>query len=280
MCLVWNGSAPAQEVPAQPAPVAVANVTAANNAANAPAVNLPVESPRQIPMISIFGIFTKGGIVMFPIVGASFLLLVFVFERALMLRWSRVIPGPFVKRFLHRLKEGTLDREQAIELCRTNPNPVAGVFEHAVRKWGKPAVEVEQAVLDGGERVVNHLRRHLRIISGIATISPLLGLLGTVTGMISTFNTIAGGQAMGRPEMLAAGIGEALLTTAAGLCVAIPALIFHMLLTGRVDRLTMELDALGLEVVHLISAESLQPTVKPRGPKRASAVAPAATSAA
>ena len=132
---------------------------------------------------------------------------------------------------------------------------MAEVFAAAIRKWGRPAVEVEQAIIDAGERVTNELRKYLRVINGISTVSPLLGLLGTVVGMIQTFNTIAVGDAMGRPEMLAGGIGQALLTTAGGLCVAIPALIVYLYFVGRVDRLIMDIDGLGQSIVNIIAAD-------------------------
>jgi biopolymer transport protein ExbB len=96
----------------------------------------------------------------------------------------------------------------------------------------------------------------LRALNGISTVSPLLGLLGTVFGMIQSFNTIAAADAMGRAELLAGGISVALLTTAAGLTVAIPALIAYLFFVGRVDALIMEIDALGQELVEIISAEA------------------------
>ena len=214
-------------------------------------------SGTPIAIGSLFDILVQGGWLMIPLAVCSFVLTVFTLERLFSLRRGRVIPRPFVKRFLHQLKDGALDKETALKLCLENKSPVASVFAHAVRKWGRPAVEVEQAVLDGGERTVNNLRRYLRVINGVATVSPLLGLLGTVTGMIEAFNAIATTQAMGRPELLAGGISEALLTTAAGLSVAIPALIFYMFFVSKVDRLIIEIDALGQEVVHLISAEAM-----------------------
>ncbi|QGJ72199.1 Biopolymer transport protein ExbB [Planctomycetales bacterium 10988] len=213
---------------------------------------------QDAPISSLLDIITQGGYLMVPIVASSFLLILFVLERFISLRHSRVIPKPFVKRFLHQLREQSLDKESALEACRVSGSPVAKVFEHAVLKWGRSGVEVEQALLDGGERVVHSLRRYLRVINGVATVTPLLGLLGTVVGMINAFNAIATSQAMGRPELLAGGISQALLTTAAGLTVAIPALIFYMYFVSRVDRLIVEIDALGQEVVHLISAEGLE----------------------
>jgi len=131
------------------------------------------------------------------------------------------------------------------------------VFAAAVKKWNRPAVEVEQAVIDAGERVANGLRRYLRLFNGIATISPLLGLLGTVLGMIQAFNAIAtSSDAMGKPEVLAAGIGEALLTTAGGLSVAIPAFIAYMYFSSRVDRLIIEIDGLGQQAVSAIASDA------------------------
>jgi len=210
-----------------------------------------------IPTKSLLQVVKDGGPLMIPIAICSIVLLVFVFERAISLRRGRVIPGPFVKRFLGQLREKQLTRESAMELCEGNRSPTSDVFAAAVKKWGRPAVEVEQAIIDAGERVTHGLRRYLRLLNGVSTISPLLGLLGTVLGMIKAFNAIATADAMGRPEMLATGISQALLTTAAGLSVAIPALIAYLFFVGRVDRLIMDIDGKAQEVVDIISAESL-----------------------
>lgn len=217
----------------------------------------PVSEDELIPTKSLWDLITSGGPLMVPLLVCSFVLFVFVFERIVSLRRGRIIPGPFVKRFLQQLREGQLDRDEALNVCQENGSDVAVVFAAAVRKWGRPAVEVEQAILDSGERAANNLRRYLRVINGVATVSPLIGLLGTVWGMMESFNAIATASAMGRPELLAGGISQALVTTAAGLMVAIPALICYLLFIGKVDRLIMDIDALGQEVVNLISAEAL-----------------------
>jgi len=137
---------------------------------------------------------------------------------------------------------------------------VAKVFAGAVRKWGRPAVEVEQGVIDAGERATNGLRRYLRVFYAVATVGPLLGLMGTVLGMIQTFNVIAspGAAALGRTELLAGGIAKALLNTAGGLTVAIPASLLYAYFGSRVDRLIIEIDRLAQEVVNVISAEELR----------------------
>ncbi len=237
----------------------------------------PQADAAAIPTRDLWSIIQDGGLLMIPILISSLILVAFVFERAVNLRRGRVIPRPFVKRFLKQLRERELDRDQAIELCQNNASPVAQVLVGAVRKWGRPAVEVEQAIIDGGERVTNGLRRYLRVINGVATVTPLLGLLGTVVGMIRAFNDIATVNAMGRPELLAKGISEALLTTAAGLTVAIPALICYLFFVSRVDRLIVDIDALGQEVVHVIADEEL-PSKKPPSKTSPSETSPSKTS--
>jgi biopolymer transport protein ExbB len=204
-------------------------------------------------------IVEQAGPLMYAIIFSSFLLVAFTLERAVSLRRSRVIPKPFVKRFLQQLRNGELDREQALELCADNGSPVAQVFAGAIRKWGRPGVEIEQSVIDAGERATNGLRQYLRVFYGVATVGPLLGLMGTVLGMINTFNVIANKtDALGNSRDLAGGIAQALLNTAGGLAVAIPASILYVFFVSRVDRLVIEIDALGQEVVNLVSAEELQ----------------------
>ena len=230
-----------------------------------PPQNREIISTRDLGRLMI-----DGGPLMIAIAACSFLVVTFVLERAISLRRGRVIPKPFVTRFLDQLRSGELDRQQALALCQESGSPVATVFAGAVRKWGRPAVEVEQAAIDHGERVANHLRRYLRMFYAVATVGPLLGLMGTVLGMIQTFNVIANHDALGRAELLAGGIAKALLNTAGGLAVAIPASIFYVFFLSRVDRLIIDIDALSQEVVNVISAEDLQErqarTARPRRP--------------
>ena len=213
-----------------------------------------IENPMTI-LEALRPYFSGGFIIAFFL--CSVIAVWFAIERIVVLRKGRVIPRPFVERFLHLLGRGELDRDEALKLCEENESPIAAIFAHGVRKWGKPSVEVEQAIIDGGERQVSQLRKHLRVLNGVATVSPLIGLLGTVIGMILSFNQIATAGAMGNAQQLADGIAMALLTTAAGLMIAIPTLITYTYLSGRVDGLVMEMDLLAQDVVHLISAEAL-----------------------
>jgi biopolymer transport protein ExbB len=241
-----------------------AGPTHANSAAPEPADSSAAEP--HISTTDLRKIVDDAGPLMYAILLCSFLLVAFVLERAVSLRRSRVIPKPFVSRFLQQLRDGQLDRQQALELCEASGSPVSQVFAGAVRKWGRPGVEVEQGVIDAGERITNGLRRYLRVFYGVATVGPLLGLMGTVLGMIQAFNVIAASDALGRAELLAGGIAKALLNTAGGLAVAIPASIFYVFFVSRVDRLVIDIDKRAQEVVNLISAEEL-PERKAAAPK-------------
>ena len=224
-------------------------------AAPAAAVVAP-PADTAIPTGNLLSTIRDGGILMVPLIGCSFLLAAFGFERLVSLRWNRVVPKPFVSRFIEQIQAGGLSRGEALDACEENGSPAARVFSAAVRRWGRPAVEIEQAALDACEREVNQLRRYRRVFNGIATVGPLLGLLGTVFGLIRSFNDVAGAGAMGRPDLLARGFGEALITTAMGLLVAIPAMVLHWVFTSRVDRLAMRLDEVCQQVIDEISLEA------------------------
>lgn len=224
-----------------------------------------------IPMTSLFGAIREGGVMMIPIIACSFALMVFIFERLLYMRRNRVIPRPFIRGVIEQLEQQQLDRDEAIALCEENGSLTADLFMAALKRYGRPTIEVEQAVLDAGERVTNSLRSYLRLFSTISNVTPLLGLLGTVLGMIEAFNAIAQSGAMGRPELLAGGIGEALLTTAAGLFVAIPAYTAYAFFLARADKLIIEMDTHVQRVIELVSAEGLQESGRSRNRSRRAA---------
>ncbi len=237
--------------------------TSVDGAAVSAAGDQKVGSSRRL-----LEVLRNGGPIMILIGVCSFILVVFVFERFISLRKGRIIPGPFTKRMLEQLAEGELDRDSSVDLCTRDGSPISSVFKAGLQKWGRPAVEVEQAVLDAGERTSNGLRKYLRLLNGIATVTPLLGLLGTVLGMIQAFDAIATVEVGpgSQKALIATGISQALLTTAAGMSVAIPALISYLFFSSRVDRHVMEIDVLGQKIVNLVSAEAL--TEKSSGGKR------------
>ena len=225
-----------------------------------PPVDARPAGDTLIPTGNLLATIRDGGILMVPLLGCSFALAVFGIERLVNLRTGRVVPRLFATRFIEELQARQISRGEALDACEENGSPAAKVFAAAVRRWGRPAVEIEQAAIDACEREVNHLRRYRRVFNGVATVGPLLGLLGTVFGLIRSFNDVAGAGAMGRPDLLARGFGEALITTAMGLLVAIPAMVLHWFFTSRVDRLAMRLDETCQQVIDEISQEALGET--------------------
>jgi biopolymer transport protein ExbB len=181
----------------------------------------------------------------------------YALERLFALRRERVIPREFVTRFLERLGSGKLDRERAAELCRANESAVARVFGHVVRHWGQPAALIRQAIgYDAAGELVD-LKRNIRVLNGTATLAPLLGLLGTVFGMIEAFDALGGRTAAGmaKSEALAHGISLALMTTALGLFIASISVAAYYFLLNRVDVLVRELDDQASRVIDLVAGE-------------------------
>jgi len=259
------GPGPAPAIPDLPAPPA--DEPAANEAPAAPAPAVEGEEIGAEPWL--LGLTTWQALGMAaPFLAASLIALWFGVERLVVLRPGRVIPPAFVHRFLELVESGRITAEEAREICEENGSPVAEVFRHAVKKSGRPAMEVEQAVIDGGARQVSHLRRHLRVLNAVATVSPLMGLLGTVIGMIFAFYRISDGEeAMGDADQLAAGIVTALLTTALGLSVAIPSLVLYHYLSGRVESLVMHMDELAERLVEAVAREEDEPLDEPPPPR-------------
>lgn len=224
------------------------------------AASSPVEETQK-PSWELPALVTKiaqGGWLMVPLGICSLIVLTLSLERMIALRRRRVIPRPFVRRFTECVEDGQLSYDEATEICEEFDCPVAEVFRAAVRRWGRPMFEIEQAVMDAGDRVSDGLRRFLRVFHAISNVAPLIGLLGTVIGMIQAFDVISSQESIGRPEMLASGISVALMTTAGGLAVAIPAYLAYMYFSSKSDSYLNEIDKLCQRVVDCISAEGLE----------------------
>jgi biopolymer transport protein ExbB len=186
----------------------------------------------------------------------SVITLGYVLERLAALRRERVVPREFVDRFLERLSTGKLDRERALELCRAHDSPAARIFALVINTWGQPGLVIRQTVShDAGGEVVE-LKRNLRVLSAMATLGPLVGLLGTVFGIIQSFDALGGRVGPARGEALAHGISLALVATFFGLAIAIVAVAFYYFFLNRVDILMRELDDRTRQVIDLVSSES------------------------
>jgi biopolymer transport protein ExbB len=206
--------------------------------------------PSAATVTSVWDLVVKGGPVMIPIGIASLIALAIVVERLVSLRRSKVIPPAFLPGLRPLLEGPKADLPRAMDYCRANGSPVANVFLAGLKRLHEPIELLEKHIEEAGAREVSKLRRNLRTLSVIASISTLLGLLGTITGMIRCFQTVASaGEALGRTELLAKGIYEAMITTAAGLIVAIPVIIAYNYLAARIDALVTDIDQMTCDFV-------------------------------
>ena len=191
--------------------------------------------------LDIFSLLFKGGWIMIPIALASVLALTITIERFISLRKIKIIPPGFLAGLKSLFAPGSVDAAKGADYCRQNPCVLGKLVEAGLSKLGQGEILVQSTLEDVGARAVDRMKRSLKPLSMIATISPLLGLLGTVYGMIGAFQA-ASAAGVGKSDVLAQGIYEALVTTAAGLTLAIPVLIVYQVLNNRVDAMVDDLD--------------------------------------
>ena len=190
----------------------------------------------------------KGGIVIYPIILCSIIALAIFFERLWILRRNAVIPEGLVDNVEKNLKKKNI--AGALDICERSDSSIAKIFLAGLKNSGKGMWIVKEAIEERGGRESVILEKHVGILSTIANLSPLLGLLGTVSGMIKTFKVMAEGG--GNPSMLAGGIAEALITTAAGLCVAIPVLVGYRILKDKAESLIFEMEESSIKIVEIM----------------------------
>ncbi len=191
-----------------------------------------------------------GGPVMIPIALCSIIALAVFLERLWVLRRERILPHALYVQATELARQARFD--DAITLCRTAEVPLARVLEMAFIERAHPRSHIKERLEEVGRREAAELERGLPVLGTIASISPLLGLLGTVGGMILTFSVIQQ-QGLGNVGSLAGGISQALITTFAGLTVGIPALVANRYLLSRVDSLLLELEAAALDALEIVA---------------------------
>ncbi len=181
---------------------------------------------------------------MYPILLCSVIALAIFLERLYALRRSRVIPLGFVSE-LEVFRERGGEQDALLSLCERYDSALARVIKAGAERISYGLAEVAHAVEGMGQHEAALLSTNLRMMGVISNLAPMLGLLGTVLGMIHAFSVIAK-AGTGRPELIASGISEALLTTAAGLIVAIPTLAGYHYLRGKIDRYVVEMEEVAL----------------------------------
>jgi biopolymer transport protein ExbB len=256
--------ATAQQAANQPAPATeagpvVVDPEEAQRRADAALAEEPAAAPAETPAApaqrpggpNLLELQLQGGPLMIPIGFMAIIVVTFGFERWLGLRRRKVLPPALVQELGELAgKKGGLDPRRAYKVCQHHPSAAANIIRATLLKVGRPHSEVEHTVAEASEREAAKLYAHVRPLNLATAIAPLLGLLGTVQGMIQTFaQTAAGVGGANKAEQLAGGIYVALVTTFAGLCVAIPAAVLSHYFEGRIQALFREIDELLLSLL-------------------------------
>ena len=200
-----------------------------------------------------------GGLVMVPILLLAVLALAIIIERFWSLRSKEVLP-PGLGAEVREWARGRQLDPQHIEVLRRN-SPLGEVLAAALDVRYRPRELIKERVEDVGRHVAHHMERFMNTLGTIASVSPLLGLLGTVFGMIQMFLKILT-TGVGDVNQLAGGIGQALISTAGGLCVAIPAVMFHRYFRGRIIEFVIEMEKQAIQLLDTID-EGILPAAKP-----------------
>ncbi len=205
--------------------------------------------------MNLLELFLKGGLVMWPILLCSLITVAVIIEKYIMLSKSNIDPKQLMMKIRSSLSRN--DIPAAVDACSKIKAPVANILKHGVinYKYGQQAVK--EAIELAGKEEIFHLEKRLSVLANMAGTAPMLGFLGTVTGMIAVFHTIEqlGGNV--NPSILAAGIWEAMLTTAFGLIVGIPALYFYNYFVAKVNRFVFEIENSAEEFMSLMKTGQL-----------------------
>lgn len=194
----------------------------------------------------------SGGIVMIPILICSALAFGIILERFYSLRQRRIIRYDILTRIEELLREGKIP--EATTMCKRYQSSMTRILLAAILNHDRSKAEIKEIIEDAGRHEVPIIEKYLTILGTIAGISPLLGLLGTVTGMIKAFQVVSV-QGVGHPSALAGGIAEALITTAAGLIVAIPTFVFYNYFSRKADTLIIEMEKNSLRMLNILKRD-------------------------
>jgi biopolymer transport protein ExbB len=218
---------------------------------------LPLDRQNSTPegIEKVFELVKAGGILMLPIIACSIVALAIIFERLWALRSQRVIPNNLVAQIWQLHSKGQLTNAHVVTV--KEGSPLGRILAAGLVNRQHSRIVMKEAIEEVGRQVVHDLERYLNTLGTIASIAPLLGLLGTVIGMIKVFAAIMT-AGVGNPTVLAGGISEALITTAAGLSVAIPSLMFHRYFGGKVERLVVKMEEQALKMVEVMQGEREQ----------------------
>ncbi len=200
----------------------------------------------------MFEIIKAGGILMLPILACSVLALGIIVERFWSLKPEKVLPKSLVAEIWNMVKNNQLDDKKIQAIYESSPLGRVLAIGLINRRHSRELMK--ESIEETGRHVAHELERFLNALGTVAAVTPLLGLLGTVIGMIQVFAVITS-AGVGDPEMLAGGISKALITTAAGIAVAIPSLIFYRYFRARVDTLIVGMEQEAIKLVEVVQGE-------------------------
>jgi biopolymer transport protein ExbB len=200
--------------------------------------------------MNLLDIFLKGGFLMYAILACSIIGLAVIIDRFIVLRKAKINVPAFMVRIRGFIKKK--DISGAISYCMQEKSPVANIVRKGLKKYKYGHDRVKEAIENAGSSEISKLEKGLSVLATVAGIAPLLGFLGTVTGMIQAFITIQDLAGAANPSDLAGGIWEALITTAFGLIIGIPALVFYNYFLSGVKKLVGEMETVANDVIDVI----------------------------
>jgi biopolymer transport protein ExbB len=195
----------------------------------------------------------RGGFMMVPILLGSVLALTIVIERLWFMQRSRVLPEAFLARMGEMMRSGR--KAEALSACRENDSIIARVLTAGLENSQRPRAEIQESLQLAGRGESSLLSRWVGALGAIAALEPLMGLLGTVLGLIEAFREVEKLKVVGNPSIVAAGVWQALITTAAGLIIAIPTYAMYRYFRARVKGLVMEMEQSAFSVLQHMTAE-------------------------
>ena len=203
--------------------------------------------------MSLWQIFLAGGVVMWPILLCSIFAMAIILEKLIYLKRIKIDATEFLNSILDKMKRH--QTKEALEICDATNNPIGRILKAGILKYDRSRPQIKEAIEDASLYEIPRLEKNLPALSTIAQVSPLLGLLGTVMGMVRCFQAIQAKSSALYPVSagdLAAGIWEALFATVAGLVVAIPAFIVYNYLVNRVNNFILDMEKAATEFINFI----------------------------
>lgn len=199
--------------------------------------------------MSLWGTIQSGGLIMWILCGLSVVAVTIILYLFLHLNSSKLIPRDFTEKLIEQLEGG---HENTIrESCKNESNAIVRIIMAGLNKKKRGMIFAKEAMENQVKREIGELWQGISYLADIAAVAPLIGLLGTVLGMIQAFNVIAFQEAVVKPILLAGGVSKAMVTTAGGLVVAIPVMLFYAYFRGRVQGISHEIETYGTDIIKI-----------------------------